>query len=62
MDAVGAIVLRQKLTRSQIGVQLSIPLAAIKTKSGEQPPLPPEVRENYGEARLKEDVKLTPAA
>ena len=43
-------------------VPLALVAYAIKTKSDEQPPLPPEVRDRYSEARLREDVKLTPAA
>ena len=64
IDEAGAHRLPELLLDELIDRSGAIPLAlvayAIKTKSDEQ--LPPEVREKYGEARLREDVKLTPAA
>ena len=50
------------LTERSGAIPLALVAYAIKTKADEQPPLPPEAREKYSEARLREDVKLTPAA
>ena len=55
------LLLDELIERSGI-IPLALVAYAIKIKSGEQPPLPPEVRDRYSEARLREDVKLTPAA
>jgi hypothetical protein len=43
-------------------VRLALVAYAIKTKADEDPPLPPSVREKYNDARLREDIRLTPAA
>jgi hypothetical protein len=46
------------------GGQSSLALIAyaIGTKAGSEPPLPTEVRRKYSDARLEEDLRLTPIA
>ncbi len=55
------LLLDELIERSGV-IPLALVAYAIKIKSGEQPPLAPKVRDRYSEARIKEDVKLTPAA
>ncbi len=61
-DANNPSLLLDALIERSGAVPLALVAYAIKTKSEEQPPLPLEVRDKYSEARLREDVRLTPAA
>ena len=66
IDEAEAVQLPDLLLEELIERSGAVPLAlvayAIKTKSDEQPPLPSVVRDKYSEARLREDLKVTPAA